>query len=430
MRTRTALAAAPLAALLLSLPPSGAAADPADGPGQYLVTGPDTAEERTEVARTGAAVDEVGDGSVVVTATEEQADEIDGLGHTVTALPGPEDRGGAGVRDFPPQDSDFHSFAELNEVVDATVADHPDLAAKQVVGTSHEGRELIAVKITSDVGTDHDRPEVLFTHSQHAREHLTVEMAVYLLRTLTDEYGADPELTELVDTREIWILPNVNPDGSEYDIADGSYKSWRKNTQPNEGTGTTGTDLNRNWAYEWGCCGGSSGNPGDITYRGAAPESAPEVKQVADFVRSRVVGGEQQITAAIDFHTYGELVLWPYGHTYGDTAPGMSQDDYDAHAALGTMMADTNGYTPQQSSDLYITDGSINDWLWGDQGIFSFTFEMYPSSSGGGGFYPGDEVIPAETSRNREAVLTLLDYADCPYRSIGKEAEYCEAPAA
>src|SRR5690606_12939942 len=401
-----------------------------DGPGQYLVTGPDTAEERTEVARTGAAVDEVGDGSVVVTASQEQAEEIGDLGHTVTALPGPEDRGGAGVRDFPPEDSDYHSFAELDEVVDATVADHPDLAAKEVVGTSHEGRELIAVKITSDVGTDHDRPEVLFTHSQHAREHLTVEMAVYLLRTLTEDYGGDPEVTELVDTREIWILPNVNPDGSEYDIADGSYKSWRKNTQPNEGTSAIGTDLNRNWAYEWGCCGGSSGDPADITYRGPAAESAPEVKQVADFVRSRVVDGEQQITAAIDFHTYGELVLWPYGHTYDDTAPGMTRDDYEAHAALGTMMADSNGYTPQQSSDLYITDGSINDWLWGDQGIFSFTFEMFPSGGGGGGFYPGDEIIPEETSRNREAVLTLLDYADCPYRATGKEAEYCEAPAA
>ena len=115
-------------------------------------------------------------------------------------------------------------------------------------------------------------------------------------------------------------------------------------------------------------------------------------------MHSRVVGGKQQIKAAIDFHTYSELVLWPFGYTDDDTAPGMTQDDHDAFATIGKNMATTNGYTPEQSSDLYITDGSIDDWLWGDQKVFAYTFEMYPSSFGGGGFYPPDEVIPKETS--------------------------------
>lgn len=77
------------------------------------------------------------------------------------------------------------------------------------------------------------------------------------------------------------------------------------------GSSAIGTDTNRNWAYNWGCCNGSSGNPSSVTYRGQAPESAPEVEAVADFVRSRVVDGEQQITSAIHFHTYSELILWP-----------------------------------------------------------------------------------------------------------------------
>lgn len=154
-------------------------------------------------------------------------------------------------------------------------------------------------------------------------------------------------------------------------------------------------------------------------------ESAPETKVVADFVRSRVVGGKQQITAAIDFHTYSELVLWPFGYTYNDTAPGMTTDDRNAFAAVGQKMAASNGYTAEQSSDLYITDGSIDDWLWGSQKIFGYTFEMYPRSASGGGFYPPDEVIERETSRNRDAVLQLIENADCMYRSIGKEAQYC-----
>ncbi|MDA2809151.1 M14 family metallopeptidase [Nocardiopsis sp. RSe5-2] len=433
MHARRPLAAAASAALLLTaLAAAPAAAAPAPdspapsaaAPGQYRVTGPDTAEERTEVAATGVAIDEVGDGSVVVTALPGQADAVADLGHEVTPLPGPEQEGPSTL-DFPPSDSGYHNYDELTEVVDEVVADNPDLAAKVSVGSSYEGRDLMAVKITSDVGTDHDRPEVLFTHSQHAREHLTVEMAVYLLRMFTEDYGTDPRVTEMVDTREIWILPNVNPDGSEHDIADGSYESWRKNRQPAPGGSAVGTDLNRNWDYNWGCCGGSSGSPSSQTYRGPSAESAPEVSQVADFVRSRVVGGEQQITAAIDFHTYGELVLWPYGYTYDETGPGMSRDEYDTHAELGRLMAGSNGYTPQQSSDLYITDGTINDWLWGDQRIFNYTFEMYPSGAGGGGFYPGDEIIDRETDRNREAVLDLLGYADCPYRVIDKEDQYC-----
>jgi hypothetical protein len=187
-----------------------------------------------------------------------------------------------------------------------------------------------------------------------------------------------------------------------------------------------GTDLNRNWDFKFGCCGGSSDDPGDETYRGKSGESAPEVKVVADFARSRVVGGEQQLKAAIDFHTYSELVLWPYGWTKDDTAEGLTQDDHDAFEAVGKKMGKSNKYTAEQSSDLYITDGSIDDWLWGDQKVFAYTFEMYPTDVGGGGFYPPDEVIERETSRNRDAVLQLVENADCMYRSIGKEGEYCK----
>jgi hypothetical protein len=82
-----------------------------------------------------------------------------------------------------------------------------------------------------------------------------------------------------------------------------------------------------------------------------------------------------------------------------------------------------------QGSDLYITDGDITDWMWGNQQIWTYTFEMYPAS-GGGGFYPPDEVIPAQTSRNKTAVLILSEYADCPYRAIGKDAQYCGTPGA
>ncbi|WP_447039585.1 M14 family metallopeptidase [Streptomyces sp. DSM 118878] len=395
---------------------------------QYEVPLADDRAARTALARTGVAIDEVDARAVVVSADAAEAASLRKAGYELRALPGPPKRtNGMAVepKDFPPADARYHNYAEMTAEIDQRIAAHPTLMSKKVIGKSYSGRDIVAIKISDNVGTDEAEPEVLFTHHQHAREHLTVEMALYLLRELGDDYGTDARIKKMVDSREIWIVPDLNPDGGEYDIASGSYRSWRKNRQPNSGSSNVGTDLNRNWAYRWGCCGGSSGSTGSDTYRGRAGESAPEVKVVADFVRSRVVGGKQQLRASIDFHTYSELVLWPYGYTYADTGPGLTQDDRDAHAAIGRKMAASNGYTPQQSSDLYITDGSINDWLWGSQKIFSYTFEMYPSSAGGGGFYPPDEVIERETSRNRDAVLQLLENADCMYRSIGKEAQYC-----
>ncbi|MFD7442528.1 M14 family metallopeptidase [Streptomyces sp. NPDC059909] len=408
---------------------AAAAAEAEEQIRQYEIHGPSTVAERTAIAATGVSIDEVDGHAIVISANAAQAQRLRALGHVLEPLPAPPARRAPGVAaeplDFPSADARYHNYAEMNAEINQRIAAHPNIMNKRVIGKSHQGRDIIAIKISDNVGTDENEPEVLFTHHQHAREHLTVEMALYLLRELGDDYGTDSRVTNAVNGREIWIVPDLNPDGGEYDIATGSYRSWRKNRQPNSGSSYVGTDMNRNWNFKWGCCGGSSGSPSSSTYRGSAAESAPEVKVVADFVRSRVVGGKQQIRTGIDFHTYSELVLWPYGYTTADTAPGMTQDDRDAFATVGGKMAASNGYTAEQSSDLYITDGSIDDWLWGNQKIFAYTFEMYPTGAGAGGFYPPDEVIERETSRNRDAVLQLLENSDCMYRSIGKEQQYC-----
>ncbi|GGW17558.1 carboxypeptidase T [Streptomyces capoamus] len=392
---------------------------------QYEIQRSTTPVTRTAIQAAGVTVDQADEESVVVSGRAEQIRRLRRMGYDVQPLGAAPQRSGARLYDFPSADSKYHNYAEMNAEIDQRLAAYPGIMSKRVIGKSYQGRDIVAIKVSDNVGTDEDEPEVLFTAHQHAREHLTVEMALYLLRELGAGYGSDPRITSIVNSREIWIVPDLNPDGGEYDIATGSYRSWRKNRQPNSGSSYVGTDLNRNWNYKWGCCGGSSGSTSSETYRGSAAESAPEVKVVSDFVRSRVVGGKQQIKAGIDFHTYSELVLWPFGWTYNDTATGMTADDAAAFKAVGQKMAASNGYTPEQSSDLYITDGSIDDYLWGVHKIFDYTFEMYPTSSWDGGFYPPDEVIERETSRNKDAVLQLLENADCMYRSIGKAAQYC-----
>ncbi len=432
--TRPSIMVGALAALTLVLSMAGTAASEESAPAagrtsaEYYVSGTIDTHVRNAVARTGAAINSVEHGALNVTATPAEVARIRALGLTVESGPAMARETGATPLDFPPSDSGYHNYAETNAAISSVLSSYPSLVSRRLIGHSYEGRDIVALKVSDNVGTDENEPEVLFTAHQHAREHLTVEMALYLLTELTGKYGTDSRITDLVNSREIWIVPDMNPDGGEYDIRNGSYSGWRKNRQPNSGSSYVGTDLNRNWDYNWGCCGGSSGSTSSETYRGASPGSAPEVSTVMDFVRSRVVGGVQQITTNIDFHTFSELVLWPFGYTYNNTAPGMTQQEYNTFATLGRQMAATNGYTPEQASDLYITDGTIDDWLWGNQRIYSFTFEMYPSSGGLNGFYPPDEVIGRETSRNRAAVLTLLDYSDCPSRVIGVSCDGSEPP--
>jgi hypothetical protein len=391
----------------------------------YEIDGARTLADRIAIGGTGAAIVEAEHGHVVVTATGAEVRRIKRYGFAVRALKPPRLSGpGKVVRAFPPADSNYHDYTEMANETASVANANPSRVSRFSLGTSYEGRQLWAVKISDNVGTDEAEPEVLFTAGQHAREHLTIEMALYLLKELTSKYPTDARIRNIVDSREIWIVFNLNPDGSEYDVATGSYRSWRKNRQPNAGSSAVGTDLNRNWSYRWGCCGGSSGTFSSETYRGASAFSAPETQRVRDFVNSRVVGGVQQIKAGIDFHTYSELVLWPYGYTTADTGTGLTLDDRNTLATLGQQMAATNGFTPEQASDLYIADGTIDDWMWGTYKIFHYTFELYPRTSSPG-FYPPDEAIPTQTTRNREAVLLLLEAADCPYRVINKQAQYC-----
>ncbi|AGL13910.1 peptidase M14 carboxypeptidase A [Actinoplanes sp. N902-109] len=417
-----AAATAGLALTAVSAAAQPAVAQPAaqaESSAAYEVYDVRTLAQRNVIASTGASIDAVEHAVVEITATVREVRSLRALGFDVKKVDD------VSTLDFPSRDAAYHNYAEMISEVNAVVAAYPAIAGKRVLGKTYEGRDIVAVKISDNVGTDENEPEVLYDANHHAREHLTVEMALYLLKLYTSGYAGDSRIKSIVDSREIWIIPSVNPDGAEYDIATGSYRSWRKNRQPNSGSSYVGTDLNRNYGYKWGCCGGSSGSTSSETYRGPSAFSAPETKVVRDFVLSRVVGGVQQIKAAMDFHTYSELVLWPFGHTTATTTTGMTADQNSTFATLGRQMAATNNYTPEQSSALYITDGDLLDYLWGTHKIFAYTFEMYPTSSAGGGFYPPGSVITRETTRNKEAALMLAEAADCPYKVIGKESTYC-----
>lgn len=342
----------------------------------------------------------------------------------LTALP-------AAAADFPARDSRYHSFTEMVADIKAVEIAHPDIVQLFSIGKSYQGRTIWAAKISDNVATDEAEPEILFDSLHHAREHMGVEQSLYLLHQLAEGYGSDSAVTAIVNTREIYMIFAINPDGFEYDLTCGGshapYCAWRKNRQPNAGTSAIGTDLNRNYGYRWACCGGSSGNPSSITYRGPKAWSAPETRAVRDFVLSRVVGGLQQIKSHITFHTNGKLILWPYGYTKTDIPTDMTSLDHAAFVAFAKGMASRNGYKAEQSSDLYITDGDQIDWLYGSQRIFSFTWELFPpeTSTVWGDHYPADENIAAQTANNRSALLYFLSTGACPYSTLGRAQTDC-----
>ena len=202
------------------------------------------------------------------------------LGAVLVALLAPVPPAAAAEPDYPSYDSRYHTNAEMVAEIHATEAAYPGLVDVMSIGKSEQGRDIWVAKVSDNVAVDETEPEVMVDALHHARERLSLEQALYLLKTLTRDYATDPAVRAVVDSRETWIIFSVNPDGHVYDLGGNPYRLWRKNRQANPGSRFVGTDLNRNYDYRWGCCDGSSSSPASWNYRGPAPFSAPETRVV------------------------------------------------------------------------------------------------------------------------------------------------------
>lgn len=323
---------------------------------------------------------------------------------------------------FPPDFDDYHDYAEMLAALQNLAAAYPHLTQLRSIGQSHEGRDIWALRISDrPAETEAEEKGILIFANIHAREHLTLEQALYLAQDLLANYGQEGEATNLVDHRDIWIIPNLNPDGAEYDISQwrSSPPYWRKNRRVN-GNGVFGVDLNRNFGYKWGCCGGSSGVPSSDLYRGPAPFSEPETQALRDLARSL-----PHLTISVSLHTWGEWVLYPYGYTRAELPADMQAADMDIFKVMSTRMAVLNGYKVAQAGRFYsssVIDGDSDDWLYGELGIYAVTWELYPPTSNPG-FYPPASAIPAQTQRNRAALRYSIALADDPAKALEQGAD-------
>jgi carboxypeptidase T len=338
---------------------------------------------------------------------------------TAATLPAATTLAGTAAHDFPRGDTGYHTYAEIAAEVRAVAAAHPDIVRRFSIGSTWQGRALWTVEVTSADLPERDKVGVLFDGGTHGNEHLGPEATLALFHWLVDGYGTDSLVTRLVRTRSIFIVFEVNPDGSEYDISGGRYHQWRRNRQPTPGTSAIGTDINRNYGYRWGCCGKVSRNPASGFYRGPVAWSTREARAMRALVASRVIDGRQQIRGYVSFHTAGRLILWPYGYTRTARTKDMSADDHAAIVAVAKGMAARNGYRAMQGSSLYVDSGTSRDWAYGAWKMFAYTVEL------GIWNYPSDEKIAPEMKRSRGALLWFIDQMGCPYDLIGKAARYC-----
>jgi murein tripeptide amidase MpaA len=260
----------------------------------------------------------------------------------------------------------------LHELADLA----PERASVQGIGSTLDGRTLWALRIG---GTRPDATPMLINGTQHAREWIATMATTCVADRLVRDYDRDPAIRAFVDSTELWVVPVVNPDGYQYTWSKDRY--WRKNRRAGHGV-----DLNRNFSIAWGG-NGSSDRKRSETYRGSSAFSENESSALRDLVK------REGISRHIDFHAYGQLVLYPWNHSDSPTK------DHARYGAIGDDIASAifaahgERYRLIRGVELYPAAGTMTDWMYGEAGATSFTVELRPR--GRGGFViPPDQIRP------------------------------------
>jgi hypothetical protein len=297
---------------------------------------------------------------------------------------------------------DYMPLADIETFIEGLAAQRPDLCSVTTIGFSLENRPIKVLHVTGPTGTN--KPGVFYHGLQHAREWITGPMVLYIANHLVTQYDTDPCVRDLVDRGNIYLAPCVNPDGYTYSWT--NDRLWRKNRRHNGG-GIYGVDLNRNWGFGWGGPGAST-SPSDPTYRGPNAFSEPETQVLSGFMAAH-----PEIRAYMDYHSYSQLILWPFGYTSSEPPEPDRTTFYTLGERMQALIQAVHGqyYEPGPiNTTIYPASGGSVDWAYGDQGIFGFTIELRPVSFIPGFELPPDEIIPT-CEENLPAILHLTEWA-------------------
>ena len=309
----------------------------------------------------------------------------------------------------------YPSLSEVEESLWSIADSYKNISRLTSIGKSYEGRDIWCLELSDNPGTDEDEPGVFFMGLHHAREWPTVSICLHIAEQLTSSYGINSTITDLIQTRRIWIVPCVNPDGYYYDHDQfQGTKMWRKNRHYFPEFDTYGVDLNRNYpgssdgdpSGSWGSLwmGSASHDSRSEVYCGPFPASELETQAICSMFQ------QHDICACITWHTYSELVMWPWGYSGNIQS---ADDEYMAEIGreIAARIATQDGkgtYTPTQSAGLYPTTGDTTDWAYGcshyvlGKTLFPYTIEACSS------FHPSEDYLPQICRENYDGALYLL----------------------
>lgn len=282
----------------------------------------------------------------------------------------------------------YFTWNEMKQILDSMALLYPNLiTVKQALSPqSIEGRDIFYVKISDNPNADESEPEVLYTALHHAREAASLSQLIFYMWYLLENYSTNPDIQATVNSTEMFFVPCVNPDGYVYNQTTNPNGGgmWRKNRRNNGSN--FGVDLNRNYGNHWGYDNiGSSATSSSDTYRGTGPFSEPETQAVRDFCNSR------QFVNALNAHTYGNLLIYPWGYIPSSYTP-----DSATFVNWGVLLTEDSRFlygTGDQTVN-YVTNGDSDDWMYGEQiskpKILSITPE---AGSAGDGFWPASNRI-------------------------------------
>lgn len=298
---------------------------------------------------------------------------------------------------------DYHPYDGVGGIVwymNELVTRYPALASVVNIGSTLEGRTIWALRISANApGT---RPGVVYFGCEHAREWIASTIPTFFATHLLANYGVDAEITDLVDNVEFYLIPVYNVDGYVYTWT--TNRLWRKNRR-NNGNGTFGVDINRNWGEGWGGQGSSSSGSSE-TYRGPSPFSEPETQVLRDFFLAN-----PNIRAQLDIHSYSQLILWPYGYT-----PALPPDQatyFNIGSAMKSQIFNVHGRNYAAGpvyTAIYPASGVSVDWTYAQRDILSFSYEC--RDTGAFGFeLPPDQIIP----NNEELLPAMLHLSNADW---------------
>lgn len=266
----------------------------------------------------------------------------------------------------------YHSYEDFKEWLRQIQKKYSSLAIlEESIGKSVEGRDIPLIKLNGVKGPNDGKKRVWIQAMQHAREWIAGSTGLFIIDHLLSNYGKDSEVTQMLDTLEVVVVPICNPDGYTYTRTPG-HRYWRKN----RGEGGKGVDINRNWPDHWEG-EGSSTDPESNIYRGEAPASSPEIKALMARYQAT-----PNVIAAFDVHTYGHLIIRPYGWTQ---TPSVDEESLKKGGEiLRSAFRKVNGidYENKYGFDNYQVNGGAKDWFYGlgtkvgQQKPYSYTLEL------------------------------------------------------